>query len=194
MIRNFLDTTCHNIWIESYFHTERTFCYELYHQLKINLTNYQNELNLNNIIISGEITKNAQDGGSWTSPDIVLHNDNNHDNEDITNQFLVIEVKKYGRSNISIKKDLRKIHDYMTTLNYQYGVILLCDKNSQEENNFINKIDRVLTEPDENGETFNERFNIVLQNNDKRLFFILVTSGHNNVILLEFSPNNNNDA
>lgn len=196
MIEDLLYASCRKVWEKSYFHTERTFCYELYHQMRNYLEdeqniNFVNANNLNNIVITAEITK---DLGSLTIPDMIFHNDVSCNNDDMSNQFLVMEVKNTIQLDKDIAKDLEKIYNYMNGhLNYKNGIILLFKKTPYaRETTFLNRVKRILNF-EINNITFKSKFNLLTRNNDKNLYFIMVTGQDNNqinnVTLLKYSPN-----
>lgn len=201
MLGQLLYESCRKVWMKSYFHTERTFCYELYHQMRNYLENEENnnlinQNNLNNIVISAEITKNLN---LLQIPDMVFHNDTSYDNNDDTKQFLVMEVKNITYSNRDIASDLKKLYYYMAeNLNYENAVLILFSKTPYvREDTFFRRVNTILDLPFEDGNiTFKNKFNTLLEDNghDKKLFFTMVFGQDNNqtdnVILLEYTSDN----
>lgn len=95
---------------------ERVFCYELYHQLRLHVDDYQ-QLTLN-----GEIDKRGHPDFREVdrkNPDFVFHIPGQHEGNTI-----VCEVK--GNLDISgIVKDLETITTFVSLYNYKAGVFLL---------------------------------------------------------------------
>lgn len=198
MIEDLLYYSCRNVRKKCYFHTERAFCYELYHRMMIFLEN--NNINLT---LSAEIPKNFIDYSAVTRnsfPDMVLHNDSDGNNQNIDNQFLVMEVKNIEQSNPKIAKDLFKILSYMDqhNLRYENGVIVLYSKNNTPSQTFITKINNILNINHSINRTtiqLRERFNNIIIGN-KNLYFVLVNSQDNDNIpngsIFKFVRNSNN--
>ena len=195
MIEDLLYNSCREVRKRCYFHTERAFCYELYHRMMIFLEN--NHINLT---LSAEIPKNFIDSAVTRKsfPDMVLHNDSNGNNQNMNNQYLVMEVKNIEQSNPRIVKDLIKIHSYMddNNLRYENGVIILYSKNNtpSPSQTFITKINNILNiNASINGTNIQlrESFNNIITGN-KILYFVLVNSQDNNIsngIIYRFERN-----
>jgi hypothetical protein len=129
------------------------------------------------LTLSAEIAKRLGNFGN-SFPDMVLHNDSNNDNNNITNQYLVMEVKNINQSNNNIEKDFNKIHDYMNprNLNYENGVVVLYSKNNTTRAVFQNKINNILYNNRNN--SLRARFDNIITN--KNLYFVLVNAQDNN--------------
>jgi len=114
---------------------ERVFCYELYHQIRMMMENYEitNPDEDNKVYFQGELRKgNVEEiielfegvEEALTKeyiPDFLLHSPG-----DFMKQELVIEVK--SNPSISIKDitdDLQKIQEFLTRYSYNMGIFLL---------------------------------------------------------------------
>lgn len=123
---------------------ERSFAYELYHQIKIELRdNSEKYSNLEPLILHAEITKEMEDT-HWY-PDLVLH----HGQISLGNQLMVCEIKRFKNHLTPFKtiKDLKKISDYIEKLtlsgvdaHFKLGVFISITK-SKIENLRMNLVD-----------------------------------------------------
>ena len=98
---------------------ERVYCYELYHQMRNRLPKKFPYL------LHGEIDKSGHDWivqlfrGNSPNPDFVVHVPNHSTN------LAVIEVKTTGNKKKEIQKDIKKLHKFITKVNYYRGILLL---------------------------------------------------------------------
>lgn len=129
LVRNtllFMDTDT-SINPVTYYHcNERSYCYELYHKMRMKLYQYNNEhenyIRKNNILLTSELQKNL---GNTRYPDFLLHN---YDN--FSHQIGVIEVKKDERSlpwRGPLEDDLEKLTNFMDDYghyNFNTGIFL----------------------------------------------------------------------
>lgn len=181
----YIRASLHNITNMSFYRkTERVFCYELYHQMRLlkdNPTDYRNQFQSDgtqNIIISSEIAKNIIDGQRKSYPDFVFHNDNNHDNNDDTCQFAAIEVKLAGSPSEGVTSDIIKLHKMVTgILQYQIGVLIYIGSDTNKFRKKINKIIENNTNPDI------QDF-IVTQETNHNIFFIFKFINNDNSIVM----------
>jgi hypothetical protein len=121
--------------LESYLsrYGERVYCYELYHQVRVLMSAWQehNGIEESPIVLQGELQKEqisnlveeifrVQALDKEYIPDFLLHSPG-----DFGNQELVIEVKSAPELSISsIKEDLLKIQQFISRYNYSYGLFL----------------------------------------------------------------------
>lgn len=172
----YLQTAIDRIDNMSYYDkTERVFCYELYHQMKILKDNLHGMNIIDNdalrfhqyfqrdgtdqLIISSEISKE-----NTIYPDFVFHNDAWGNNNDSSCQFAVIEVKLSGSPNADVKHDIIKLYNMITGgLNYQIGVILYI---GSRKGSFIRKIRTILMEADM------IHIRNFLQEDNQRMYFV----------------------
>jgi len=121
---------------------ERVFCYELYHQLRISLTNdYPYK-------IHGELDKHGHreiQRQNQKIPDFLFHIPGTHDENNV-----IVEVKGSLNRHLIIS-DLVKIKSFMANVNYKFGVFLLFSytlENFLDEIKFseiaINRTNRIL--------------------------------------------------
>lgn len=121
-------------------YNERVFCYEFYHQLRLNSEKFRN------LIITGEAVKSEfqfKNLGSNKTPDILIHNFGTIDNNEV-----VIEVKT-SKNKASILKGLKK--DFTTLdlftdnstvkIDYKLGIYILFNFDFFS---LLNESDRVL--------------------------------------------------
>lgn len=111
---------------ETKFLRERAYCYELYHQLQI-------ELNENfPYILHGELDKKGhpiiKEVIGEVIPDFVIHIPNTNNN------LVVMEVKALREnSSIDLKKDLDKLEAFIEKIEYFRGIMLIYTNQPNEE-------------------------------------------------------------
>lgn len=112
---------------------ERNYCYELYHQMRINPC-LMKKIKENNYIFNSEIDK----GGhpiikENINPDFILHRQGQMGNEDDDN-FLVIEVKSELNSNSyhGIAKDIKNLSKMTNEYDYRHGMFILINFSLEE--------------------------------------------------------------
>jgi hypothetical protein len=117
---------------------ERVFCYELYHQLRVLMSEDQHNLDFENVVLQAELKKEnigeiahvfeaigIQALDSEYIPDFLLHSPGDFDR-----QYLITEVKSNPQLTFSgIKDDLLKIQQFITRYSYQRGVFLTINTN-----------------------------------------------------------------
>jgi hypothetical protein len=145
---------------------ERTFCYELYHQLRLLQDEEDGPFNEKDILIHAEIRKDSlltEVYKEWKMeeldkeyiPDFIFHDDMDH-----TKQRLIVEVKTSPKDSIhNYRSDLNKIHEFITNYNFQQGCLIALN----QETDFIkNKVRRVYLEAtDELKESLKKTYLIV---------------------------------
>ena len=99
----------------SYAKRERTYCYELYHQLR------SLGIQEHDFTIHAEIDKRGHKGYDGINPDFVIHTPGSDGG------LMVIEVK-INPAEKGMSDDIRKLNDMVGTHNYQYGVFVLVGK------------------------------------------------------------------
>lgn len=112
---------------------ERVYCYELYHQMRLQL---QDKFD---VLINGELDKVGyntlrENGVKYYKPDFLIHRPGDgHLNESI------IEVKNSFAQSREIKKDLTKMAVFIELLNYKKGIYLIYGENSRATAKRIDK-------------------------------------------------------
>lgn len=113
---------------------ERVYCYELYHQMRVEWPfadkhDLQAEVDkCGSSLFCGEILKNAK-------PDFLIHKAGNVDNN-----FIAMEVKSADASNRDIKSDLNKLSAMKSVANYRNAIYLIFGKTAQEKASKIHKL------------------------------------------------------
>lgn len=112
-----------------YSHSERVYCYELYHLIRVRMFNFEaGGGNLGGVCLNNEIVKrvityeeaefhhvDALDG--QRIPDFIFHSPGNFDN-----QIATMEVKKSKLSSDDLLSDIRKLSQMMERYRYQLGI------------------------------------------------------------------------
>jgi len=107
---------------------ERVFCYELYHQMRIILTNNCSDLTLN-----GELDKNGRLNYDNEKPDFLFHIPETKINE------AIIEVKnKLEEKDVII--DIEKLENFINKHEYKIGIFLLYNHSFSDEKQKIKNI------------------------------------------------------
>lgn len=96
----------------TYAKRERTYCYELYHQLR------SLEIAGHDYTIHAEIDKRGQEGRKGINPDFVIHTPS------AEGGLMVIEVK-VNPAESGMSGDIGKLNSMVENRNYQYGVFIL---------------------------------------------------------------------
>ena len=113
---------------ETPIYRERVYCYELYHQLRLEIEKAGFQYSLGGEIDKGGHPYIRQNHLDQIKPDILVHRPGHHDN------LAVIEVKpvnvvRRGRSKEEIKKDLLHLTDFRRLLprqsKYHYAIYLI---------------------------------------------------------------------
>lgn len=129
-----------------YRYSERVFCYELYHQLRIEIDNNVNDL-FKGVLVQGEVKKmnivsllNKIGLDAFEKdfiPDILIHNP-----PDKTNQLCAIEVKTINNLNEEqVSKDLKKLNTYCESLNYENAYFICVNTSPKHIENILESID-----------------------------------------------------
>jgi hypothetical protein len=103
-------------------HFERIYCYELYHQMR----KVTKEKCFNEYVFHGEYDKRGSDKikkilGHEYKPDFIAHKPRTQDN------LAIIEVKT-THNLAGVKKDIRKIGEFVNLIDYQIGIMLIFGK------------------------------------------------------------------
>lgn len=99
---------------------ERVFCYELYHQTRVQLKDYYDYK------FHGEMDKKAHDSFKKEKklknsvPDFIVHVEG-----DMSYNLIVIEVKHYKARISSIESDLDKLSKFLKVGEYHKGIMLV---------------------------------------------------------------------
>ena len=102
---------------------ERVYCYELYHQLR-NLLEADKQLA--GYTLNGEIDKRAHPIINLSCiPDFLIHIPGKMDN------LIIIEVKQVNANPEEIKKDYKKLSDFVSKIDYKLGVQLVFGNDEQ---------------------------------------------------------------
>lgn len=113
---------------------ERTYCYELYHQMRILQDKNKDNTNFDIMTIHGEIDKRG--GGAVPqkfNPDFVFHVPGK-----MYKNLVVVEVK-VNWDKEKVKKDFTTLCTMIYLYGYQTGVFVLVGKNQSYVNRYINK-------------------------------------------------------
>jgi hypothetical protein len=125
---------------------ERVFCYELYHQIRVQMEEFsKNKPELfRHIKLQCELKKDfiheivenyfkVKRLDAEYIPDFLLHTPGN-----FTNQHLIVEVKSNPQLSFnSIQKDLLKIQEFINRYNYQLGIFLTVNTNPSRMINIL---------------------------------------------------------
>lgn len=126
---------------------ERTFCYELYHQLRKRLENINGNTWPKDILLQSEWTKfnihpflvniyKVKNLNKEFMPDFLLHTP-----DDSTNQLVVMEVKTNPNVPFKdVKYDLLKIQKFIQYYKYQQGIMLLINIENRNREILVNNI------------------------------------------------------
>jgi Apea-like HEPN len=96
---------------------ERAFCYELYHQLRLNIPQDSRFA----YWLTGEPDKNGHPLiESRVAPDLVLHEPGN-----MNQNFCVLEIKPINGKLAGFKKDFRTLSAFTTKYGYHAGILLI---------------------------------------------------------------------
>ena len=128
-------------------HSERVFCYELYHRIRVGMFLHEREHGrLNNIFLHSEIVKAYIDPqtaeeyniiplNGQMSPDFILHEPNTADQ-----QIAAVEVKATENlSHAELHRDLDKLTQLKNNYNFQVAVFLAINIDSQRIENLIQR-------------------------------------------------------
>ncbi|WP_210510149.1 hypothetical protein [Pantoea ananatis] len=128
-----------------YSHSERVYCYELYHLIRVRMYFFEkNGGNLNGIYLNNEIVKrmitqeearffnvDALDG--QRIPDFLFHTPGNFDN-----QIATMEVKKADLTTRDLLDDIMKINQMMDRYNYQLGIFHVINNSLERVMDIVN--------------------------------------------------------
>lgn len=126
---NWLRWAINNVGEGYYSHSERVYCYELYHLIRVRMFNFEaGGGNLDGVYLNNEIVKrvitheeaefhhvDALDG--QRVPDFILHSPGDFDN-----QIATMEVKKSKLSSNDLLDDISKLNQMMERYRYQLGI------------------------------------------------------------------------
>jgi len=120
---------------------ERVYCYELYHQLRLNWGDY------GGYSLGGEVDKTHHPlmrglDIDNTKPDLLVHRPG-----DMSGNLIVIEVKAVTAKKTGIRKDLRTLTAFLRCGEYHHAIYLVYGDNPQAFNTFVQKA-RMLQEED----------------------------------------------
>lgn len=113
---------------------ERIYCYELYHQMRIEWPfsdnhDLQAEVDkCGSALFSGGILKSVK-------PDFLIHKAGN-----IDSNFIAIEVKSAEASNRDIKSDLNKLSGMKSMARYRHAIYLVFGEAAEEKANKIHEL------------------------------------------------------
>lgn len=119
-------------------HRERVYCYELYHQLRCQLSKIYDK----DYFLFGEEDKR----GIYKKyelnkiPDFIFHIPGSNNN------IVIIEVKSITAKRDGILKDFYKIRDFIKHNNYKYGILLFFGEGNGQIPDVIDKIKREIME------------------------------------------------
>lgn len=103
---------------------ERVYCYELYHQLRINWAT-----SLNDYTLSGEINKSGHNLiNENVIPDLLIHIPGK-----MEGNLVIIEVKPINFNRDGLKNDLKKLTSFRRDANYDHAIHLTYGSNGNEQ-------------------------------------------------------------
>ena len=105
---------------------ERVFCYELYHQVRLLMT----ENNRLMLTVYGEIDKSGNsdyEQEDQKNPDFVFHRPGTHEQD-----TLVVEVKARIDNTDGIEKDFRTLSKFIENYGYQAGAFVLFGRSFED--------------------------------------------------------------
>lgn len=135
---NWLRWAINNVGDGYFGHSERVYCYELYHLIRVKMHLYERQNGrLNEVFLHSELVKriitraDAEFYEVWPLnerriPDFLFHSPG-----DFNNQIATIEVKAVHLHQKEFYEDLRKLTDMINNYQYQLG-IFHCINNSKE--------------------------------------------------------------
>lgn len=129
-----------------YSYGERIFCYEFYHQLKVEMENPKNMEFFKEVSLQGEARKmniikllekiGLESFSNDLVPDLLIHNPSNGNN-----QMCAIEIKtKNNLSTDELQFDLGKLYKYCKSLNYENVYFIAVNTSSEHINNLIKDV------------------------------------------------------
>jgi hypothetical protein len=128
---------------------ERVFCYELYHQLRLEINEFKNDNSnlLRNAMLQAEVRKpmildllqmmNLHPYGNDIIPDFLLHSPGNSENH-----IFAIEVKCTDNFKQSaFEEDLKKLNHLITGFGYMYGYFISVNSEFEYIIELLNNLD-----------------------------------------------------
>lgn len=117
---------------------ERVYCYELYHQLRLALSNFEG------YSLGGEVDKShhplfIHPNLRNSKPDILFHKPG-----DMNGNLIIMEIKPIIAQLRGIRKDLQTLSAFLHYANYQHAIYLIYGGEKNDLKKFINIVNRII--------------------------------------------------